>query len=469
MRRLAYLAVFVTLLSVTAPAVGEDADAPAPLALEGAPGIVRPPKGEWTRRTGTLAPGQWFIEFRGANDVLLRVHVFPALQYAEPEKVLLQAVDVFFRGMGVQGFGLPMRRPLEVWGCPAVEGAVTAVRGGARVKGRARLVRLSASHWGFAIGIAPVAAPAAAHDAVHDFARSLEPAEPRFYERRFHRPVQHEVVVVRKREEDPVTLGHVASVQALLEAGIGARFPLALWPQVREALRADAERGPPATRKGFRESAEALQKVLAMEPPKRTAALAEIGKRILQAVLDRAREGYDPAVRFAFAWREMRRLSIGQADDGLTTGQLAHLVEMSEFLASVAADRAVVADRDVRAKLHARLAKRWPEMAAEERKAMRGAEGTWAVLRYAWDNATAERRLAFRAAVAARLTPAAPGAVPEDGRRDARALKRWMDGRAREGLDAALLDAAFDLTMSARRTLVVALGVEDAADYHFGW
>lgn len=463
-------ATLVTLLLLaTCVTAGEEPEGAATLALEGAPATVAQPSAAWTKRAQAPAPGQWFAEFRGPEDALLRVHVFPALQAAAPEKVLVQAVDTFFRSLGVQGFGLPTRKTLELWGWTAAEGNMLAMWAGTRVKGRARLVRVSAHQWAIALGIAPTRAKVQVHDAVVRWVRSLEPDVPRFYERRFHRPVQHEVVVVRRPEEEPVTVGHLASVQVLLEAGIGSRFPLALWPQVRGALQADAERGPPRTRTGFRESSEVLQQALALEPEKRGPTLRAMGKRILDAILARAKEGYAPAVRIAFAWREMRQLSLGEAEDGLTTGALAHLVEMSEFLASIAADAEVRADVEVRKRLHARLAKRWPELAAEERKRLRASGETWAALRYAWDNATVKRRLAFRVVAAARLTPGSGDPEVDRTSPDARVLKRWLDGRPREGLSAALLDAAFDLDMAARQRLIDVLRVDDADDLHVGW
>lgn len=461
------LAPLLVLLLASTASGGE---AREPVGLKGAPGVFTPPAGTWKERAESLAAGQWFAEYEAAA-ALMRVHVFPVKHGTDPEPVLTQAIDTFFRGLDVHGFGVPSRRAIDVWGCPGASASIMAQVGGRRVSGRAKIVLLGGHQWGFAIGYASSEATRAQREAVNAFVAGLEPREPVFYERRFHTPKAYERIALRVPGDEPLTAGAFAAVERVIEAGIGARFPLAIMPPIREALVADAKKGTARTRAGYRATAEALEAAAGFDEAKRNANMRALGRRILEAILERANLGYAPALQFARAWHEFRGLRIGTEEDGLTAGDLANRIEMSEFLASVAADRELKAQGALRQGLVERVNERWKDIPKEERAGWRTIGALWSALRYAWDHAQPAGRLAFRRAVAAALHDGA--ATPGAAVRTERELKAWLAGLNRAGdreeAGAELLRNAFDLSLAERRALIDTLGVEDAYGFHFGW
>ncbi len=459
------------LLCVLLPLTAAAEDKNKPIGLKGAPGVVTPPTGEWTQRNESLAPGQWHVEYRSKDGkAMMRAHVFPARPGSEPEPTLVQAVDVFFRGMNVGGFGLPTKRAVDVFGCPGAAGSLMASIGGGRVTGEVRVVRLTQHQWGLAIGYAPETA-AAQRAVIRAFVRSLEPQEPVFYDRRFHDPASLDRVAVVVPGGDKLTAGHIAATVRVIEAGIDDRFPLAILPPLKAAMRADARKGTTKTRQGYRDTAEALKTATGFEPAKRDDSLTLLGRRVIDAILKRANSGYEPAVEFARAFNEARGLRAGKPEDGLTAGALASRMEMSEFLASIGADRELKITGEPRQALVRKVHAAWKDVSAEDREAWRKIGVLWAALRYAWDTALPEARFAFRKAVMGRLWKS----TTFDSLATTRLLKRHMirerkmipDGA--EGIDAFCVDRAFDLTPAERRALIDVLGVKDAYGFHFGW
>jgi hypothetical protein len=440
-----------------------------PIGLGGVPGVVTPPDGTWKERTDSAASGEWFAEYRSEDgDVLMRVFTFPVRHGTDPEATIVHAMDVFFRGLGVSGFGAPTRRKLDVLGRPGAQASLVAVVEGKRVGGDARLVLIDEGHWAFAIGFAKEGGPPARRDAVRAFVSSLEPAVPSFYDPTFHDPASMQKPLVEVGDEAPLAGEAFAAVERVLELGIGAPFPLGLKPPIRAALLLEARTGPPKTRDGFRAVARAVRDTASWEPDKRATSLRAAGIRILETILGRAAEGHRPAMDFAKAWKEFRAIHVGEGEEALRLGDLASRIEMSEFLASVFANRKLAADAAARKPMAARVQAAWAAMPAEERKGWCGLGEDWRALRVAWDRASPADKMALRRALLVALGP-------EDQREAAGALAKardvmaWIKAHPFPGGDGALLDAAFDLGLAQRRALVALLGVEDAYALNVGW
>ena len=445
---------------------------PVPIDVSGAPAVVTPAPGSWHFRTDNAAPGESLAQWTEPGGTrVLQVVTFPTQQSTDPVAVLMQAVDRFFRGLGVEGFGLPSRKALRVWGAPAAEGTVNAALGGHRVDGSARLVLVRPDQWAFAVGIAPTDAPVAEKDAVHRFVHSLEPRSPRFYERRFRDEEALARVALQVGEEKALSNEDVAAVLLLLQAGADARLPLATQQTLREALLAHARASTPEGRSGYRDAAAAFPTWTKLDPAERAAGMRQLGARMLQGLFQRANQADPAAMRFANAWRYLGKLAMGTEEDGLNIGQVTNLTEMSAFLASIAFDGDVTGDPAVgtalRDRLREGLAARWAQLPAEERAALRRSGSQWAELRRAWDLATEEDRAAFRRAVVAELADPAEREIVS-ALDPGRPLLRWIEAQAGAQRAALLVERAFALTPGQRALLIGLLGVEPRS-FALGW
>jgi hypothetical protein len=439
---------------------------PQAVTLTGAAASVRPPPGTWRVRTGSPAKGETFEEYRRDEvGALLRVLVFPVLRQRSPAAVLPRAIDIFVRGQGTQGFGMTARGAGLVLGAPAAWASYAAVVHGTTVAGRARLLLVGRDTWALAIGHAPrervdvVRTLAASAD-------SLEPLEPVFYARSFAAALDLDKPVTHAAGEEPVRLRDVVALQLVLEAGLGVRMPLAARPAMLAALSEEVRRGPAQGRKTFRSYPAMLARTQGMEPAARAKGLHALGQKILAALRKRVPGGHPPAVAWDLARSRMQKVVVGKGPDGLDQGALTCLLEMSAFLASLAADREVPVTADRGRALREDLAERWKDLPADERAALRDLGRAWAALRYAWDEAAPARRLALRRAALARLVPASQRAEVA-ALHDARDLLRWMQAHAQAGAQGYLV-AAEHLGRADRRALLDVLGVE-AAGYHLGW
>jgi len=433
-----------------------------------APVFFTPPAGRWREVGDSPAPGQAYEQFLSADRrTLLRLVVFPVRTGLDPQNVLMPTVDAFFRGLGVQGFGLPTRRALSLWGAPAAEATINAVLGGAKVLGEARLLLADPGTWVLTIGYGPADRPAAERQVIERFVRSLEPREARFYSPVFRGPGALEAVVARPPGEAAIRMREIAAIELVLEAGVGARFPLSTRKLVRAALILDVQQGSPKTRSAYREAALALKKSESLEVAERERGLRALGKRILQAILNRSLEGYPPALKFAAVWKRLRGLSLGSREDGLTVGDAANLYELSAFLASLAVDREVTGDDRSGEALRRSLAKGWARLPPAEHRALRTIGATWAALRRAWDLALPAKRFLLRRALAVRLASegerAALPALP-----DARSLWQALHAAERKVSDADLLRRATQLPAKERARLATLLGVAPKA-HQLGW
>jgi hypothetical protein len=447
-------------------------DAPVPIALGEAPAIVTPPPGRWQRRMEPLADRQWFVEYRSEDGRrLLRAFVFPTQSTTDPVVVLLQAVDTFFRSVGVEGFGLPTRRARSVWGAPAADASLNAVVGVVPVDGAARLVLVRPDLWAFAVGYVPKEAPIGEKDVVDRFVQSLEPVEPRFHEPTFRNEAELARAVLEVGDETPLRGRDLAAILLLLEAGSGIRLPLASRATLGGILVEVARALTPEGRAGYRDATQAFPTWDELPAAEREQGMRQLGVRMLQGLFTRANEGDARAHQFATAWQYLQGTAIGDGAEGLTVGSLGALNEISAFLASLAADEDIARDpgagSDLRLRLQAQLKARWGELPAEERAALRATDAQWARLRRAFDLATAAERAAFRRAVVAEL------AAPEDA--DAvsaldpgRPLMAWIDEHRTPERAAQLMERAFALSPGQREELIGLLGV-DPQPYALGW
>jgi len=445
---------------------------PAPVDLEGAAATVTPPSGRWRRTAQSLGPDQWFVQYLSEDGgVLLRTFVFPVRQSRDPSSLLMQAVDTFFRGIGVEGFGMPSRRTRAVWGAVAADGDLNAAVKGVKVVGSARLLLAGPDTWALAIGYAPADGPVEVRDAVRRFTGSLEPRDPRFYARVFRSAADLAAVVLKPKDEEVLTGADLAALHLILEAGAGVRFPLAARTSILDTLIAEAAQNTPAGRAAYRQAAPALEKSAALSAEERAQGMHTLGRRMLEALFTRANEMHEPAMRFSNLWRHLRTVAVGTSVDGLSVAALASANEMSAFLASVAADREVVlegkAGVDLQKTLTEDLEARWASLDAAEKTALRAAGATWAHLRRAFDLAQQEDRAAFRRALVAELSdPGSREAV--SALHPGRPLMAWMHARRSPERAVGLVRRAFALTATQRAELIGLLAVEEKP-HQLGW
>ncbi|MDJ0523638.1 MAG: hypothetical protein QNJ90_16330 [Planctomycetota bacterium] len=427
-----------------------------------------PPPGTWRVRSESLAPGEWYEEYASEDaSVLMRVHIFPIRTSRVPAPVLGTAIDTFLRSLGSEGFGAGDHRYVAVLGAPAAQVTWSAVVGTRTVTGGARILRTADDHWAFAVGYMP-ADDTAQQELVSAFVQSLEPAQPVFYARRFFKPEDLELIVIRKPGEEPVTQRDLIAVELVLEAGAGIRFPLSTRPAVRGALREDvASAKEQRTRDSYRETGAAFAKAAELSVKERLDGMEALGRRSLQALLQRANEGYAPAIRIARVLDRLREMAVGTPEDGLTVGAVRCLHEQCAFLASLAANREVRPDIERGDRIAKALAARWGEIAPEERKALRQTGTAWARLRKAWDDAPEEARTAMRRTVAFAL------ATPEQRKQveaaaNGRALLAWMEALPESELDGLVMRAAA-LSMKQRADLAAGLDLASTTGWDLGW
>ena len=94
-------------------------------------------------------------------------------------------------------------------------------------------------------------------------------------------------VVVKSENAEPITMEQVAAVELVLEAGVGARFPLSSRRYVREALTKDVQQAPARAHTAYREAASALRESESLAPEERERGMRALGKRVLKALLNR--------------------------------------------------------------------------------------------------------------------------------------------------------------------------------------
>ena len=441
---------------------------PQRLTLEGAPASVQPPAGPWLGRTDRPGPDRWTEQWRRAEDgVLLQAAVFPARPGEHPATALVAIVDAFVRSLGTDGFGQTERGAGLVRGASAAWTAFAAMIGGARHSGRARIVQVEGNRWALAIGVAPDAAGPEAQALMTRYAESLLPDAATFYARRFVDPATLEKAVAGKAGDGdaPVTARDVAAVQLVMELASGGRFPLAVQPTLRRALAQEAAQGSAASRASFRQVTQTLDETASMEPAKRLAGMRDLGKRVLEQIFERAMEGYGPANAYRLAWQGMGRAAIPHEQAPLSVAAMQSLAEMGAFLASLAADREVPAGETLTKALRDAVQEGYAALDDEARRDLAAAGSDWAALRYAWDHAAPEAKVAFRRAVLAALVAPAQRAAVE-ALPDELAVLDWMQAHADAG--EAYARRAVLLPRAARLALVAGLGV-DAPSHPIGW
>ncbi len=436
---------------------------------EGAPARYRPPAGRWRVRAAAEAPGQAYEAYASTTSATrLRIFTFPVRQTRDPAVLLSRAVDTFLRALGTDGFGFRSRRVLDVWGARAAEGTFAAVIDGRPVRGRGRLLEASRATGAFAVGIADEEAPAAEHDVVRAFVGSLEPSVPLFYARAFRSGKDLRQVVARAPGERDVLLSDVVAVELVLEAGVGARFPLSTRGVIRAALSADARAKTKTSRDAYREISAAMEKARGLAPDERLRGMRALGKRSLKALLQRASAGYPPALQYMNVWKRIRGLALGTEADGLTVGAAQCLGERSAFLASLAADRELKSDVARGNRIVAALKSRWKTLAAGEKQALRASGRTWASLRRTWDEAPpAARRALRRATLLALAGPTERAAI--EALADERALMTYMRAHATDADGERYVMAAAALPHQALIDLLGVLGPRTAGGWDLGW
>jgi len=438
------------------------------LEAEGAAVRYRPPAGRWRVRASSDAPGQWYETYASTTSATrLRVFTFPVRESRDPAVLLSRAVDTFVRSLGTDGFGFRSRRALDIWGARAAEGAFAAVIDGLPMSGQGRLLLTSATTWAFAVGLADDAA-AAERDVVRTFVTSLEPSEPILYARAFRSAEDLRKVVAHGGGEEDVLLSDVVAVALVLEAGIGARFPLSTREVIYAALSEDAQAETKTTRAAYRETGAAMQKARGLAADERMRGMRALGQRILPALLQRASAGYPPALKYRNVWMRLRALAVGTKEDGLTVGAAQCLGERSAFLASLAADREVRNDVARTNRVVAALKTRWSTLSVEEKQALRTSGRTWAALRQAWDEATAEHRLGLRRATLVALS------APENRKEiealgGGRALLTYLRAHATDEDAERYVQAAAVLPRQAVVDLLGTLGQPTPGGWALGW
>jgi hypothetical protein len=346
-----------------------------------------------------------------------------------PASVLMQAADEVARQVGGEGFGLSAVRSFALLGRPAAEGDLVVQAGALRLEGRARLLRAEGQMWALAWGLASSQAPEEARTLVRGFPATLEPDEPAFFDPWQGRPDPEEALVLPRGEERLRRHQLEATVDAI-EAAAGVRLPRAARAEAVAALADDARRGEPATRAGYRDVARALHEASAKPAEERRALAIAIGRRVLEALEARGRQGYEPALKIALLLQLGVKPGAGDAADGLTRFELEHLLDAAAFVAALGADRLPRDDAATRMPLRAVLADTWRQGSAAAHGSRRTVALWAADLRPAWERASAQERLRLRAGAARLLRGAGPGS-PDAGTppapEDARALRRLLD------------------------------------------
>jgi len=451
---------------VALEAAADFGPAPQRVEFEGAPASVQPPAGTWLVRTDRPGPERWTEQYRReADGVVLQAAVFPVQTSRHPSQALPLVIDGFVRSLGTDGFGQQNRGGGLLLGAPAAWSGFVAVVDGKRMQGRARIVLADDGHWALALGMAPDAAGADALALVASFATSLQPSRATFYARRFVDPAVLAGPAIKPTGESAVSYRDLAAVQLVLELASGMRFPLAVQPTLLRSLSEEASQGAAASRASFREVGAALAKTATMAPAEREAGMRALGVRILEQIFNRALEGYAPANQYRLAWEAMGRPVVGDEKTGISSGAAQSLHEMSAFLASLAADREVPTSEALGQAVVDGLKARFDGLDADARADGAQTGATWARLRYAWDHAERERRVAFRRAVLTALVAEADRPAVE-ALADEAAVLAWMHQHAADG--PAYARRAAVLGAAQRTALFAILGVE-ASGHHVGW
>jgi hypothetical protein len=223
-------------------------------------------------------------------------------------------------------------------------------------------------------------------------------------------------------------------------------------------LAREAREGGPKTREGLRASAEAYAESAGLSPEARAATREALGRRIVQALTERANAGQGPAHDIAFTLAQGRTLAAGAPDDGLTRFEAEQWVDGCLVLVTLAADAPFEPTAEQREVQRAGLLARWEAWKPEERAAARAAARAVADLPAAWTQADAVKRLAFRAHVAGRLVPPVGGSPAGWVAPDAKALRAHLDRSERR--PDALLASACSLDPDQRLRLHALLSAE---------
>ena len=220
--------------------------------------------------------------------------VFPVQSAEEAKVVLWQAADKTSRQMQGTAFGLPAVRAFVIDGRDVAESEFWVQSGTSHLEGRIRLLRASPQSWALAWGLATPEAAPAARDAAIDFASTLVPSEPAFFEP----PVGEgdpEEELVPAPGEPALTRRHLRAVLALVEAGARVRFSRAGRLGLLDALAMEARQEGPKHREALRTAAEANAESLGLGAESRAAAREQLGKRILELAQVRSDAGKPPA------------------------------------------------------------------------------------------------------------------------------------------------------------------------------
>lgn len=423
-----WLLLPVLLVLAGTPAVAKD-EPRAPMDLQGAPLIFRPPSGDgWKVNAESLSPGQWHAVFRRGDTVLTAMVVpFNPTTPTDPVKLLFRAVQGLKQrewNLGIDGaIGMPGLGPLTLMGHDGAEGRIDTRRKGRRCAGRARIL-VSGAHWGFAWGLFPLGSPASERDAVDDFVRSMVPKAPSFFTPHFSQEKRMDEIHVRPTGEPPITHRQLLALERVVQMAAGGPMCMGRRDQLRRVLIADADSQPRRYRDGMRDLPAMFERGKMKEAEQRKLQL-KVGETIYHGYLSRYLRQDANAINFVHIWNASR-FPLAKKPTLLRQRAVDNLMEMLAFLASLAADRALEITAEQRDAFRKARVEAWPEVSEGVRAAWNMSGHDWLRLRYAWDQADPSTRNTLRRAVVeAFATPEARKAL--DQAKGPRGLKQWME------------------------------------------
>ena len=437
-------------------AQAEDAGV-AGVAIEGTGLRIRAPAqpGTWTRRVESPSAGHWVVSWTEAKTAAVVVAMaFPLADQPKGDlaPLLRRAVDTQFRALGISGYGLPGGHALQLMGLRAVDARIEATYHGAPARGRCRLVLASASHVGFAWGLAPDAH--AEHVAtIQACVESLRPTEQALYTPRFLDPATLNDVLLRPKDEPAITRRQMLAILRVAAMAIGGALPLAHRERLQEALlRACREPSEVSLRKGVRLAPSLLEPTPGLSAAAQEARLVEAGHALYRDHLERHLGGEVVARAVIQAWDGTKETLAGRGGKRLQRRQADAVMEMGAFLASIVADAPRGVSQDEYRRLTTWLQGGWPTWSSEARASLRERPAAWMRLRHAWDSAKPPARDSFRRALL-EMVHGTPASKTLQDTRDAASLKAWMRQHPPPGVERVVQQTAAWSTDQIRRLL----------------
>ncbi len=498
-----------------------------PLHLEGSSATIQAPPSSWAHTKHDEQAGQigctWTYKGSGA---VVSVLVFPVRREGTAKALLRQAVDTAVRGRTRSGFGMLDQKSFQILGRDGSDARIEIALAKEKALGHARLLRIADAQWAFAWGYAPEKAPADVAGLIKRVVTSLQTTDPALFTLRFdERPTFSREVVTVKGEE-AIRREHIIALQLLLEASRGERYPVAVRPLLRKALVDDARRSKSKWRDGFREALRSVRKAEHQPLDVRRKLFTEWGTAIFAGYVLRSVRRELAGMKVTTIWEKLSAPVATHKGESLKTCDYSALAEMASFFASLGLDKGVPVSDEIQASLKKSLAKRWtslcdragfPDSPAKNKQAepkkddadsqskdaddpskrnespkkdespaltddqkaaraeverLQHADRQWATLRYAWDRAAPEARLAFRKALVKRVfADSEEKSKAIDALKNRAALKRWFEAQDAEQAPSAddIVRRMMEMTGEEREGLIEMLGVGDADDLRFGW